>query len=84
MYLYKSRENPSDPCLKTNSEYHSYNTRSAEHYQIPPVKLDLSKIGIKYRGAIIWNLIVKTGINLNISEAVFKRCVIRLINNDEL
>ena len=70
--------------FKKNSEYHSYNTRSAEHYHIPPVRLDLSKTGIKYRGAIIWNLIVQTGINVNVSEAVFKKCLIRLIDNDEL
>ena len=48
------------------------------------MKLDLSKTGIKYRGAIIWNLIVQTGINLNVSEAVLKKCAIRLIDNDEL
>ena len=78
-------QKPPEPLrsLFKNSEYHSYNTRSVKHYHIPPVKLDLSKTGIKCRGAIIWNLIVQTGINLNVSEAVSKKCVIRLINNNE-
>ena len=67
-----------------NSEYHSYNTRSAEYYNIPPNQLDLSKARIKYRGAIIWNRIAQTGINLNVSEAVLKKCVIRLLNKNEL
>ena len=33
--------------------------------------IDLSKTGIKYRGAIVWNIITESGINLNVSESVF-------------
>ena len=36
------------------------------------MKTDLGKSGIKYRGAVIWNIIVKDGINTDVSEAVFK------------
>ena len=32
--------------IKKNSEFHSYNTRIADLYHIPCVKLDLSKTGI--------------------------------------
>ena len=48
-------------------------TRSAHHLHLPSVKLDLSKTSIKYREAIVWNLISQTGINLEVSEAVFKK-----------
>ena len=33
---------------------------------------------------IVWNLIAQTGINLEVSEAVFKKSLIRLINTDGL
>ena len=53
-------------------------------YIYPLGRLDLSKTGIKYRGAIVWNFISHTGINLEVSEAVFKKSIIRLINTDGL
>ena len=49
--------------FRRSNEYHSYSTRSAHHLHIPTVKLDLSKTGIKYRGAIVWNIITESGIN---------------------
>ena len=70
--------------FRRNNEYHSYSTRSAHHLHIPTVKLDLSKTGIKYRGAIVWNIITESGINLDVSEAVFKKCLIKLINTERL
>ena len=51
--------------FKKNSEFHSYNT----------------KIGMKYSGATVWNLIAQEDINLEVSEAVFKKNLIRMINN---
>ena len=54
-----------------NSDYHNYNTRTAQHFHIPPVKTDLAKTGIKYRGAIIWNCILSHGIYSDTSESVF-------------
>ena len=70
--------------FRKNNEFHNYETRSAHHLHRPSVKLDLSKTGIKYRGAIVWNLIAQTGINLEVSEAVFNKSLIRLINTDGL
>ena len=52
--------------FKKNSEFHSYNTRIADLYHIPCVKLDLSKTGIKYKGATVWNLIAQEEINLEV------------------
>ena len=59
--------------FRKNNEYHSYSTRSAHHLHIPSVKLDLSKTCIKYRGTIIWNIIAESEINLQVSEAPFKK-----------
>ena len=59
--------------FRKNNENHSYSTRSAHHLHIPSVKLDLSKTGIKYRGTIVWNTIAESGINLEVSEAAFKK-----------
>ena len=68
--------------FKKNSDYHSYSTRVANLYPLHSVKLDLNKTGIKYRGAIIWNLIVlEQIINLEVSEAVFEKNLIRMLNS---
>ena len=67
--------------FKKNSDYHSYSTRIADLYHVPCVKLDLSKTGIKYRGTSIWNLIALEEINLEVSEAVFKKNLIRMLNS---
>ena len=67
--------------LKKNSDYHSYSTRIANLYHVPCVKLDLSKTGIKYRGTNKWNLIALEEINLEVSEVVFKKKLIRMLNS---
>ena len=67
--------------LLKNSYYHPYSTRIDNLYHAPSVKLDLSKTGIKYRGASIWNLIALQEINLEVSEAVFKKNLIRMLNS---
>ena len=54
-----------------NSDYHNYNTRSAEHFHAPKVKTDLAKTGLKYRGAIIWNALLNHGIYSDTSESIF-------------
>ena len=56
-----------------DKDIHSHNTRTADHFHIPIVKTDLGKTGIKYRGAVIWNILIKDGINVDVSEAVFKK-----------
>ena len=60
---------------------HEYNTRIADHFHIPTVKTDLGKTGIKYCGAVIWNIIVKDGINTDVSETVFKKFLKKLVND---
>ena len=64
-----------------NNDIHSHNTRTADHFHIPIVTTDLSKTGIKYRGAVIWNTLIKDGINVDVSEAVFKKFLRKLVND---
>ena len=64
-----------------NSGIHEYNTRIADHFHIHVVKTDLGKTGIKYRGAVIWNMIVKHGINTDVSETVLKKFLKKLVND---
>ena len=64
-----------------NKDIHSHNTRTADHFHIPIVKTDLGKTGIKYRGAVIWNIVIKDGINIDVSEAVFKKFLRKLVND---
>ena len=56
-----------------NSELYNYNTRTADHLHVPIVKSDLGKTGIRYRGVIVWNEILKDGVDPDVSEAVFKK-----------
>ena len=46
--------------------------RIADHFHIPNMKTNLGKTGIKYRDAVILNILVTNGINAAVSEAVFK------------
>ena len=74
------------PCILShffnkNSDIHEYNTRIADHFHIPAVKIDLGKTGIKYRGAVIWNITVKDGINTDVSETVLKKFLKKLENH---
>ena len=62
-----------------NSDLHDHVTRTAHHFHAPQVKSDLSKTGIRYRGAIIWNAILSNDTNTDVSEAVFKKFLKRLI-----
>ena len=63
-----------------NKDIHDHVNRSAQHFHIPCVKSDLGKTGIRYRGAVVWNLILQDGTNTDVSEAVFKECLKRLIS----
>ena len=56
-----------------NQDIHVHYTRSAQHFHIPCVITDLDKTGIRHRGAIIWNLILRNGTNTDVSEAVLKK-----------
>ena len=67
--------------MRTN-HIHSQDTRIADHLQIPIAKTDVCKIGIKYRGAIIWNILIKEGINGFVSEAVFEKFLRKLVNDE--
>ena len=51
----------------------------AGHFRIPPVQFDLSKTGIKYKEAIIWNNILQEDVNLDVSEAIFKQKSIKML-----
>ena len=64
-----------------NNDINEYNTRIADHFHILTMKTDLGKTGIKYRDAVIWNIIVKDGIYTDVSETVFKKIPKKLVNN---
>ena len=56
---------------KRNREFHNYETRTANHFHVPPVCTDLAKTGIRYRGATLWNAILNHGLDHELSEAIF-------------
>ena len=62
-----------------NQDIHVHDTRSAQHFHIPRVITDLGKTGMRYRGAVILNIILRDGTNTDVSEAVLKKCLKRLI-----
>jgi len=62
-----------------NKNFHPYATRTAHHLHLPPVSSELAKSGIRYRGAVIWNIILSDYTNVNVSEAVFKHVLKRLL-----
>ena len=64
-----------------NNDIHTHNARTADHFHISIVKTDLGKTGIKYRSAVIWNILIKYGINVDVSEVVFKKFLRKVVNN---
>ena len=57
--------------LICNSSIHSHDARQSVHYHIPLVKRDVSKTCLSYRGAVMWNDILKCDIKIKESEYVF-------------
>ena len=56
-----------------NLEIHDYNTRIASHLHVPSCSKNLNQTGIRFHGAMVWNKIIKAGLNLDCSEASFKQ-----------
>ena len=67
-----------------NTDVHKYYTRQCAYFHIPVVKSELSKFSIRYRGALIWNEILKLGIDTATSEVVFIKSVKSRINDLKL
>ena len=57
--------------FQCNSSVHGYSTRQREYLHAPPVKSNLSQFSIRYRGVVVWNAILKSKINPDVSEFVF-------------
>ena len=52
-----------------NKNIHSCNTRQSNWLLVPRVKTEYRKRTIRYRGATVWNFMMKNNINPNKSEA---------------
>ena len=50
-----------------NSATHDYGTRQKDHYKVPKVKLEVVKNSVRYRGVIIWNMILQ---NIDIATSL--------------
>ena len=53
------------------SDIHHYNTRQKDCIYISPVKTNLGKMSLKYRGPYVWNMLLQLNINPDSSEASF-------------
>ena len=42
-----------------NSATHDYGTIQKDHYEVPKVKLEVVKNSVRYRGVIMWNMILQ-------------------------
>ena len=62
-----------------NNEIHSYSTRQSSEYHYPSAHTELAKRNIRFHGAKIWNDIMKKGIIIDCSEAVFKNTLKTLL-----
>ena len=56
-----------------NSSIHDHDTRQSSHFHAPLIKKELSKSNLRYRGAVIWNDIMKCKVNTNESDYVFRK-----------
>ena len=67
-----------------NAEILDYSTRQRQHFHVPSERSNLRKSNIRYRGAIVWNLIMRLDINPDTSEAVFVKTIKKSITNGSL
>ena len=56
-----------------NSSIHAYDTRQADHFNVPMVKRELSRSNICYRGTVIWNDVMKCNVKTTENDNVFCR-----------
>ena len=56
-----------------NSEIHEHETRQKYHYHIPSFKTKLGKNSLRYTGAVLWNEILKLGLNPETSDYSFSK-----------
>ena len=54
-----------------NSSIHAHGTRQSSHFHAPLTKKELSKSNVRYRGAVVWNDIMKCKVKTNESDYVF-------------
>ena len=54
-----------------NTEIHSHETRQSDQFHLPLIRKEIGKTNIRYKGAIIWNGIMTSGIRVNDSEYLF-------------
>ena len=52
-----------------NSVTHDYGTRQKDHYKVLKVKMEVVKNSVRYRGVIIWNMILQ---NIDIATSLQK------------
>ena len=57
-----------------NNEINEYDTRSANHLHVSKCITNLTALGIRYEGVVVWNKILKAEINPDNSEVSFKNC----------
>ena len=57
----------------TNKNIHSNETRQSDHFNISLYHKNVGKTSIRYRGAVIWNNVLKSGITLSCSQITFKQ-----------
>ena len=66
--------------FKPIQDIHDHNTRSCCGLYARQPKTELSKFSISYRGPVLWNKIISTGINPETSEAIFTKYLKKFIN----
>ena len=65
-------------------DIHHYNTRQKDCIYISPVKTNLGKMSLKYRGPYVWNMLLQLNINPDSSEASFVKSLKVCILNGSL
>ena len=53
------------------SSIHAHETRQSCPFHAPRIKKELSKSNVRYRGAVVWNDVMKCNVKTNESDYVF-------------
>jgi len=64
-----------------NKDIHGHETRQANHLNIPFFDKNIGKSSIRFRGAVIWNNVLKTGIKFDCSKTkIINQLKILIVN----
>ena len=86
MFKYYKKKLPCifDGFFMLNGDVHQYETRHRSHLHYPRFKTELGKRSVRYWGVLMWNAIISTNINLEVTPGTFNKDLKKALLNEAI